>query len=238
MAATETLTTCASKSQLVGHLLDKFQFSRRITDRSRFSWRECRSRCRRRTCRAGETSRSRRTCRTYRASACHPTNSLDCPTTWTQPQHWLRRCTRNGVVACVGDHPHLPHCTETGQDCGQHRAYIEYFAFVRAERRRPQHSPLVPDSDILLNHRSADLMTFDDPYGSRNGGSTSDIELAYLLNQARECGVSAKSLELCAAVGAGATSQYAAKRGVTRRTVIGWSNDAVNELRVRTQCVA
>jgi hypothetical protein len=115
---------------------------------------------------------------------------------------------------------------------------IEYFAFVRAERRRPQHSPLVPDSDILLNHRSADLMTFDDPYGSRNGGSTSDIELAYLLNQARECGVSAKSLELCAAVGAGATSQYAAKRGVTRRTVIGWSNDAINELRVRTQCVA
>lgn len=115
---------------------------------------------------------------------------------------------------------------------------IEYFAFVRSERRRPQHSPLVPDSEVLLNHRSADMMTFDDPYGSRNGGSTSDIELAHLLNYARECGMSSASLELCAAVGAGELARYATQRGVTRRTVRGWSNEAINELRVRTQCVA
>jgi hypothetical protein len=115
---------------------------------------------------------------------------------------------------------------------------IEYFAFVRSERRRPQHSPLMPDSEVMLNPRSADMMTFDDPYGSTTGGSTSDIELAYLLQYARECGVSAKSLELCAALGAGEVANYAARHGVTRRTVRGWSDDAINELRARTRCVA
>ncbi|MFZ9518467.1 MAG: hypothetical protein ACO288_06435 [Ilumatobacteraceae bacterium] len=115
---------------------------------------------------------------------------------------------------------------------------IEYFAFVRTERRRPQLSPFVPDSEALLNHRSADMMTFDDPYGSATGGSTSDIELAHLLRQAQECGMSERSIELCMALGAGDIDGYAERHGVTRRTARGWSQAAINELRVRTQCVA
>ncbi|MFZ9108971.1 MAG: hypothetical protein ACO21F_03660 [Ilumatobacteraceae bacterium] len=114
---------------------------------------------------------------------------------------------------------------------------IEYFAFVRSERRRPQHSSLPHDSELLLNNRTADMFTFDDPYGSLHGGSTSDIELDYLLRQARELGMSAKSLELCTELGSIDINQYAIRHRVTRRTVRGWRDDAVNELRVRTRCV-
>lgn len=115
---------------------------------------------------------------------------------------------------------------------------IEYFAFVRTERRRPIHESLNIEHDAMLDARSADLMNHEDPYGSPRSDSNAEIELAFLLKSARAHDVSAKSLAVLEALTHQSLDEFAAEHSVTRRTARSWLNDAANELRVRTQCAA
>lgn len=115
---------------------------------------------------------------------------------------------------------------------------IEYFAFVRSERRRPVHGHLNPELNGPLNMRSADLMSHEDPYGSSFGNSPSEVEFSHLMEMAHQHGVSQKSLNLLNALAHQSIDDFAAAHGVTRRTVRDWMKEAANELRVRTQCAA
>ena len=115
---------------------------------------------------------------------------------------------------------------------------IEYFAFVRGERRRQQFETGAAIHDATLNQRSADLLNHEDPYGSSTGRSHSEVELAFLLQSAREHNMSEKSRAVFDALTTQTLDEFAAAHGITRRTARGWLSDAANELRVRTQCAA
>lgn len=114
----------------------------------------------------------------------------------------------------------------------------EYFAFSRDGRRRPQHEHLQDDYSEVLNTRSADLLNHEDPYGSMRSTSNAELELAHLLNMAREHQVSTATLAMMESLSTKSLDEYARDQGITRRTAQNWLKGAVNELRVRTQCVA
>lgn len=115
---------------------------------------------------------------------------------------------------------------------------IEYFAFVRGERKRVRLESVQNDGPEPHHNRSADLFSHEDPYGTSVEGATSDIELEHLLTYARECGVSADTLELCEELRGQSLDDFAAKHDITPRTAKSWMKQAANELRVRTQCAA
>ena len=115
---------------------------------------------------------------------------------------------------------------------------VEYFAFVRSERRRPTIEILSNEEEYGSNTRSADLLSHEDPFGRTFGESLPEIELEHLLQQARDNNVSEKSLSILRALSTQSLDEFAAEHQITRRTARDWMLAATNELRVRTQCAA
>jgi len=115
---------------------------------------------------------------------------------------------------------------------------IEYFAFVRDNRRRPL-------NDRLDDNRSyADMLYSTDMTGHLIGraGSTAnhvpELELAELMCEARRSNVSERSMSILLELSTKSIDEFAESHGITPRTARTWRRDAVNELRERTQCAA
>lgn len=115
---------------------------------------------------------------------------------------------------------------------------IEYFAFVRENRRRPVNERLDD------NRAYADMLYSTDLSGnvvSRTGsagGPAPEQELAELIGEARRNNVSERSLQILLELGTSSIDEFAKSHGITPRTARTWRRDAVNELRERTQCAA
>ena len=115
---------------------------------------------------------------------------------------------------------------------------IEYFAFVRDNRRRPLNEPLDD------NRSYADMLYATDLAGRLMGraGSTvaaaSEDELAEVLYEARRSNVSERTMHILLELSTKSIDDFAKSHGITPRTARTWRRDAVNELRERTRCVA
>lgn len=115
---------------------------------------------------------------------------------------------------------------------------IEYFAFVRENRRRPV-------NERLDDNRSyADMLYATDLTGNLIGragqttGPTSDTELAEVMSEARRSKVSERTMRILLELSTKSIDEFAKSHGITPRTARTWRRDAVNELRERTQCAA
>ena len=115
---------------------------------------------------------------------------------------------------------------------------IEYFAFVRRERRKPKHERLDESWDLVIDGFTTDARGTVLERGATEAEPLAAELIDDLLRDARKHDVSTKTLEMIEALRASNVEQIAERYGVSQRTVREWRRDAVNELRERTLSAA
>lgn len=111
----------------------------------------------------------------------------------------------------------------------------EYFAFVRANRRRPLHIPVDDMSDSTAMQFATDSRGNSMRNGTDRGDMTSSVLLRELLREAQASKLSAGSLRVLEELSDCSLSDFAEQRGITERMARNLRRDAINELRARMQ---
>ena len=115
---------------------------------------------------------------------------------------------------------------------------IEYFAFVRRERRRPKHERLDDSWDLIVDGITTDARGNVLERGDVEAEPLAEELMNALLREARANEISPKSLAMLEALRTLTVEQIAERYGVSQRTIREWRRDAVNELRERTLSAA
>ena len=115
---------------------------------------------------------------------------------------------------------------------------IEYFAFVRRERRRPKHERLDDSWELIVDGITTDARGNVLKRGDVEAEPLAEELMNALLREARANEISAKSLAMLEALRTLTVEQIAERYGVSQRTIREWRRDAVNELRERTLSAA
>jgi hypothetical protein len=115
---------------------------------------------------------------------------------------------------------------------------IEYLAFVRRERRKPEQERLDERRDLIVDGFTTDARGIVLRRGETESELPAEELLNELLHEARAKDVSAKSLEVLEALRKQSVEQLADRYGVSPRTIREWRSDAVSELRERMLFVA
>ena len=115
---------------------------------------------------------------------------------------------------------------------------IEYFAFVRRERKRPRHDRIDDCWDLVVDCCATDSNGTVLARGARESEPDADQLLTSLLNEARDQHVSRRTMEILHELRNLTIEEFAERHGITPRTARSWRRKAVSELRARTQCAA
>jgi len=115
---------------------------------------------------------------------------------------------------------------------------IEYFAFVRRERRRPKHERIDDCWDLVVDCFTTDSHGTALDRGAREADPRTEDVLRELLSEARTRNVSSRSIAVLESLRVLTIEQFAQRHGISQRTAREWRRDAVNELRVRTLSAA
>ena len=115
---------------------------------------------------------------------------------------------------------------------------IEYFAFVRRERKRPKHDRIDDCWDLVVNYHATDSHGRVLERGARENEPDTETLVRDVLSEARDVRLSRSSLELLDQLRSISIEEYARRHGVTVRTARTWRRKAVSELRARMQYAA
>ncbi|MBM3657139.1 MAG: hypothetical protein FJW93_02560 [Actinobacteria bacterium] len=115
---------------------------------------------------------------------------------------------------------------------------IEYFAFVRRERRRPTHERLDDCLDLIVDCYTTDSRGTAIDRGAREAEPYAEDFLREILNDAREDRVSPHTLAVLESLSNRSIDEFAQYHGISVRTARMWRRDAINELRARMRCAA